>query len=70
MTTGYLMFINSKESLQNKVVRAVDYHIRKTGIVPDLCLIHIGDFEEKECLVTTRPYRGIPKFHIWVGMDD
>lgn len=70
MTTGYLFFDNSKDSLEKKVLRAVEYHVRKTGFTPSLCLVHTGDVAEGEFVVTVRPYRSIPKFHLWVGMED
>lgn len=70
MTTGYLFYDGSKDKLEQKVLRAIDYHVKKTGVTPGLCLVNVHDFTEAEFVITTRPYRGIPKGHLWVGMDD
>lgn len=70
MTSGYLYYDASKSTLEQKILNAVEYHVRKAGITPSLCLVHIKDFKEGEYLVTTRPYQGIPKGHFWVGVED
>ena len=69
MVVGYLYFDDSKSTLEQKVLKAVEYHVRKTGITPGLCLVHNKDFTEGEFVVTTRPYDHIPKFHLWVGVE-
>lgn len=68
MTTGYLYY-SAVPDMKQRVLSAVEYHIKKVGVTPDLCLVNREEYKKDEYIVTVRPYR-IPKGHVWVGMEE
>lgn len=74
MTVGMLWFDNSKDSLAEKVRRAVAHYVKKYGRRPELCLVPVGteiSKEERELDgVIVRPWRGVLPCHLWIGIED
>jgi hypothetical protein len=73
MHTGMLWFDNSKDAVQVKIQKAVDYYAKKYQRTPDLVLIHPSMLEKSTVSIdglTVRPYRPVLPGHIWVGIED
>ena len=70
MTTGMLWHDASRDTLENKVIKAMSYYIKKYGVTPDLCLVHTFDYVKGDFIITVRPYKGIVKNHLWIGVED
>lgn len=80
MHTGMIWFDNSTESLSIKILKAVDYYVKKYGRKPDLCLVHpdMMDFNvstiemkiDDASSLHVRPYRPVLPGHIWIGIED
>lgn len=73
MVTGMLWFDDSKISLKDKVVKAVDYYQKKYLKKPNLVLIHPKILEGEKVEVeglTVRANRIVLPGHLWIGMED
>ena len=70
MTTGMLWYDASKDKMGIKVIKAMNYYIKKYGVTPTLCLVHTFDFVKDDYIITTRPWGGISKGHLWIGVED
>jgi hypothetical protein len=73
MQTGLLWFDNSKDTLEQKVLKAAAYYMRKYGQTPDTCQIHPSMLAGKDTLkagvVTIKTNRAVLPCHLWIGVD-
>lgn len=75
MHTGMLWFDNSQTALTVKIQKAVDYYVKKYGVMPDLVLVHPSMLEDNTRQLEinkliVRPYRPVLPGHIWIGIED
>ena len=71
MIKGLLWFDNSKQTnLHQKLLRAMDYYIKKYDVTPNLYLINTAGMEEGDYPITVRPYRPVLPGHLWIGVED
>ncbi len=78
MHTGMLWFDNSKDDLNDKIKKAVEYYEKKYERTPDLCLVHPSMLHDDKRIsatfvenkITVRPYRPVLPGHIWIGIED
>ena len=73
MHTGMLWFDNSKDAVQVKIQKAVDYYAKKYQRTPDLCLINpvtLGGEKVEIDGLHVRPYRPVLPGHVWIGIED
>jgi hypothetical protein len=75
MHTGMLWFDNSTSTLNQKILKAMDYYQKKYGRRPSLCLINPSMLETNQKKLeidglTVRPYRPVLPGHIWIGIED
>ena len=65
-----LWYDGSKLPLHDKILKAMDYYIKKYGHTPNLCLVRPENFTVGEYVITVKQWNSIAKNHIWIGMDD
>jgi hypothetical protein len=69
-----LWFDNSKDSLADKIQRAVAYYSKKYGRTPELCLVHPKMLANEKLdgldKITVRPWRYVLTGHFWIGIED
>jgi hypothetical protein len=79
MNSGLLWFDDSKESLEVKVKKAVEYYFNKYHRHPNLCLVHPSSMdgnwpqnivEMAGSTVTVRAYRPVLPGHLWIGIEE
>ena len=73
MHTGMLWFDNSKRSTKEKIQEAVNYYVKKYGIMPDLCWMNPKSLDKDIPQIdglSIRPYRPVLPGHIWIGIED
>ncbi len=73
MNIGMLWFDNSKRTLEQKVLTAIDYFVKKHNKQPNLCLVNPSMFkgsEEIQFPITVRPYRPVLPLHLWIGVEE
>lgn len=70
MHTGMLWLMSSGRTLQENVLTAIDYYVKKYGMTPNLCLLHpSNETKDTEFPITVRPYRPILPGHLWIGVE-
>lgn len=72
MHTGMLYFDNEKTTtLQQKIIKARDYYVKKYGRTPNLCMVNPAAFEPMEIEgLTIKAYRPVLPGHLWIGIED
>lgn len=72
MVLGMLWFSNDKNStLQQKVMKARDYYVKKYGRTPNLCMVNPSVFEPMEIEgLTIKAYRPVLPGHLWIGIEE
>ena len=66
---GMLWYSNEKETLSEKVGKAIAYYEKKYGRKPTLVICNKKDYEEISG-IAIRHSRSIPPNNFWLGMEE
>jgi hypothetical protein len=70
MIIGMLWFDNSKEPLEDKVIKAADYYQKKHGRTANTCYINKADGQEGRIAgVELRTSDQVMRSHFWMGVE-
>ena len=76
MKIGLLWFeSDKKKTIEKRVLEAAEYYFKKHGVCSDYCQIPLGTLDSRmngeiqvgEIRVVE--HKGIPKEHLWIGLD-
>ena len=72
MTVGMLWQDLSKDTLQQKILRAAAYYRKKYGRTPNSCFVHpsVVTMVEHIDAITVRPSQVILPSYFWIGIDE
>lgn len=71
MNIGMLWFDNSKDPLQIKLQKAVDYYSKKYGRQPSVCYVNRQAIEPVKIEgLSVRPWRYMFTGHMWIGVAE
>jgi hypothetical protein len=74
MHSGMLWYDSGpKDSLEDRLQRAIEYYRQKYGRAPTLCLVNQGTLEGLQARIegiTVRPYGPMLPGHFWIGVED
>jgi hypothetical protein len=72
--TKAMLWWCEREQLKDNIQAAADYHEKKYGRRPDLCLVHPEALKgvklEEIQDITVRPWRSVLPGHLWIGIEE
>jgi hypothetical protein len=69
MKIGLMIFDDSKQSLPEKVGKAIAFYEQKYGRKPTLAMVNPKDYQDCN-LIAIETNRSIRKNHLWLGVKE
>ena len=72
MIRGMLWYDGSKDDLNKRVQRAVEYYQKKYEKTPDTCHVHLSELTEQTQMgnILVIPHKGILQRTLWLGVEE